>query len=174
MAAAWTAARANGLAGLSLRGLSRTVGMEPQSLYTYFASKAEIYDAMFREANQQLLDRQQQTMDGPDPRSRFLAGTRAFVAFATEDPVRYLLLFQRTVPGFTPSAESMALAKAVLDEPRSALAALGVSDPADLDLVLSGVVGIVAQQNTNEPMGHRWTSLTDQMVTVLLNEVGAA
>ena len=31
--------------------------MEPQSLYTYFASKAEIFDVMFREANEELLAR---------------------------------------------------------------------------------------------------------------------
>lgn len=174
VAAAWTAARTDGLSALSLRGLARSVGMEPQSLYTYFASKADIYDAMFLEANHDLLTRQQPPADVKDPLQHFLAGAHAFVAFATEDPVRYLLLFQRTVPGFTPSAASMAVAMQVLAAPVAALGDLGVHDPTDVDLVLSGLVGLVAQQNTNEPHGTRWRTLTERMVMALLREVGAA
>ena len=49
--------RADGLAALSLSALARAVGMEPQSLYTYFASKHAVYDAMFAQGNQQLLER---------------------------------------------------------------------------------------------------------------------
>lgn len=37
--AALAIVRSDGLAALSLSALARTVGMEPQSLYTYFASK---------------------------------------------------------------------------------------------------------------------------------------
>ncbi len=38
--AAWTLAREQGLAGLSLRELARQVGMRAPSLYSYFPSKA--------------------------------------------------------------------------------------------------------------------------------------
>lgn len=177
VAAAWRAARADGLAAVSLRGLARELGVEPQSLYTYFAAKGDIYGAMFQEANQELLARQDAAAAaaaaaGGDDWERFLAGTREFVQFATEDPVRYLLLFQRTVPGFVPSEQSMALARRILDQPRRALAALGVTDPAAVDLILSGVVGLVAQQNANEPGGDRWTRLTERMVRALVLEVG--
>lgn len=171
--AAWRAARADGLGALSWRALAREVGMEPQSLYTYFASKNEVFDAMFLEANAELLERQSTVLDVEEPWERFLRGAREFVRFATEDPVRYLLMFQRALPGFVPGQESMAVALTLVDQPRQALADLGVHDPDALDLVLSGLAGLVAQQNANEPFGDRWTALTDRMVTALLNEVGA-
>ena len=49
MAAAWELVREHGLAGLALRDLAERVGMKAPSLYSYFGSKLEIYDAMFHE-----------------------------------------------------------------------------------------------------------------------------
>src|SRR6187431_598126 len=49
VAAAWELVREHGLASLSMRDLGERVGMKAQSLYSYFASKNDIYDAMFRE-----------------------------------------------------------------------------------------------------------------------------
>jgi AcrR family transcriptional regulator len=57
VAAAWEQVREHGLAGLSMRDLGARVGMRAQSLYSYFASKHEIYDAMFARGNQELLER---------------------------------------------------------------------------------------------------------------------
>ena len=54
---------------------------------------------------------------------------RMFVEFCTEDPVRYQLLFQRTIPGFEPSPESFAIAVAGLEGVRRRLAAVGITDP---------------------------------------------
>ena len=45
---AWSMIRADGLAALSLRALAHAVDMEPQSLYTYFASKNALYDHVRR------------------------------------------------------------------------------------------------------------------------------
>ncbi|MDQ3659652.1 MAG: hypothetical protein M3454_01050, partial [Actinomycetota bacterium] len=45
----------------------------------------------------------------PEPLHDLKATGHFFVEFCTEDPVRYQLLFQRTIPGFEPSAESFAL-----------------------------------------------------------------
>ena len=49
VAAAWDLVREQGLAGLAMRDLGARVGMRAQSIYSYFESKHEIYDAMFRE-----------------------------------------------------------------------------------------------------------------------------
>src|SRR5450755_4549459 len=54
---AWSIVRADGLAALSLRALAHAVDMEPQSLYTYFASKNALYDHMFADGNQELASR---------------------------------------------------------------------------------------------------------------------
>ena len=48
--AAWETARRDSLAGLTLREVAERVGMQPPSLYSHFASKNAIYDAMFEQA----------------------------------------------------------------------------------------------------------------------------
>src|SRR5690348_1302163 len=48
--AAWEIARRDGLEAVTLRDVAARVGMQPPSLYSHFASKNAIYDAMFGEA----------------------------------------------------------------------------------------------------------------------------
>ena len=55
--AAWVLAHRDGLGGISLRELAAMVDLRQPSLYAYFASKHDLYDAMFAEGNRQLLDR---------------------------------------------------------------------------------------------------------------------
>ena len=57
LAAAWTLAHRDGLAGISLRELADMVELRQPSLYAYFESKHDLYDAMFAEGNRQLLER---------------------------------------------------------------------------------------------------------------------
>src|SRR5258706_9952999 len=108
--AAWAAVRAEGLAALSLSALARAVGIEPQSLYTYFASKHAVYDAMFAEGNRELRDRFEATEWPAEPRAVLRMQARLFVSFSAEDPARHQLLFERTIPDFEPSPESYAVA----------------------------------------------------------------
>ena len=54
--AAWQVARDQGLAALTLREVADRVGIKAPSLYSHFASKYAIYDAMFGESWQELLD----------------------------------------------------------------------------------------------------------------------
>ena len=96
---------------------------------------------------------------------------RQFVAFCTEDTVRYQLLFQRTIPGFEPSEQSYAVAREVLDDTRRVLAGVGVTDPADVDLLTALISGLVSQQNSNEPGGDRWTRQLDRVIDMYLAEV---
>jgi AcrR family transcriptional regulator len=166
--AAWGLARENGLAGVSLRDLGKRVGMQAPSLYSYFPSKAAIYDAMFSEGARAFLERLQ-TLDTPrDPKRRLLSSARAFADFCVEDPVRYQLLFQRTIPDFEPSAESYAAAIATLDLGRVVLASAGITDAASLDLWTALLTGIVDQQLSNDPGGKRWTRLLPDAVAMFL------
>ena len=55
LSAAWAVAREQGLAQLTLREVAERVGMRAPSLYTHFASKNAIYDAMFADAWTQYL-----------------------------------------------------------------------------------------------------------------------
>ena len=54
--AAWDAAHETSIAGLTLRDIATRVGMQQPSLYSHFASKQAIYDAMFKQAWQIYLD----------------------------------------------------------------------------------------------------------------------
>lgn len=163
--AAWEQVRANGLAALSLRDLARSVGMQPPSLYTYFASKNDIYDAMYAQGAQQFVDEQRASMPIPeDPLEALQAVVHFFVTFCAADFARYQLLFQRTIPGFEPSAASFKISQDNLAELGDLLARCGVSDPRMLDLFTALGTGLADQQLSNDPGGDRWIRLIDEAV----------
>jgi len=82
--AAWTIARRDGVGTLSLREIADAVGMKAPSLYTYFGSKQEIYDAMFAQGWKALSERVEWLESDP-PDDPFEAEAREFFAFCTED-----------------------------------------------------------------------------------------
>jgi AcrR family transcriptional regulator len=166
--AAWAQVRAGGLASLAMRELGASVGMRAQSLYVYFPSKKAIYDAMFRVSNLELLRRLDDLPRTSDPVEHLRAHTRLFLRFCVEDPVRYQLLFQRTIPGFEPSPESYAPAVEGLVRLRSALHACGITASRALDTWTAISGGLAAQQNSNEPGGDRWLRLADDVLDMYL------
>lgn len=158
-------AREAGLAGLSLRDLARRLGMAAPSLYAYFDSKAELYDALFAAGYREM--RRLPVPHEPDLRSQVRALARQFVHFSLADPVRHQLLFQRTIPGFTPSPESYALAQEVYDRSVGTLLAYDGVRQDDLDLVTAVFTGLVDQQLSNDPGGDRWVRLLDDAVDLV-------
>jgi AcrR family transcriptional regulator len=162
--AAWVLARSDGLASVAMRELGARVGMRAQSLYVYFPSKHAIYDAMFGESTRDLLVRETSLVPTTDPVDRLHRLARSFLKFCVEDPVRYQLLFQRTIPGFEPSPESYAPAVATLEITRDALRACGITDPRAHDAWTAVIGGLAAQQNSNEPGGDRWVRLVDDAI----------
>lgn len=171
VAAAWALAERDGVNGFSLRDVAKAVSMQPPSLYSYVASKDELFDLMFRQANEELLAAFHALELPEQPRDAFVATQRAFVGFCTAHPAQHTLLFQRTVPGFTPSEASMASAHRVYDGLRAQLAALGVTDQEHLDLWTALVEGLVSQQLANDPGGRRWERLLDEAVAMYLQHV---
>ena len=165
---AWVIVRADGLASLSLRALARAVGVEPQSLYTYFSSKNAVYDAMFGRAAAEFAEVMTQTPSGGDPGVVLAKIAHRFVQFCTSDVARYQLLFQRVIPGFEPTAESFAPAVLALDSVRGHLALSGITDARHIDMWTAFTVGLVDQQISNDPDGDRWTRLIGDLVTMFL------
>jgi AcrR family transcriptional regulator len=165
--------REHGVAGLSLRDLGQRVGMRAQSLYSYFDSKEAIYDALFGEGCRECLERIQAVNRTGDARAYFRAGSRAWVDFCLEDHARYQLLFQRTIPGFEPSAESFAPSVEGLEFTRCALAEADGTEPGDLDLYTAVVTGIVDQQISNDPDGDRWYRVLDEALDMFFAHVDA-
>jgi AcrR family transcriptional regulator len=171
LAAAWDLVRAEGLAALSLRDLAACVGMQAPSLYSYFESKHAIYDAMFAQGAREFLEVQDRLALTGDPATDLKAGLRSFVGFCTSNPVRYQLLFQRTIPGFEPSPGSFAISVAGLAATRDRLAGMGFIDPEVLDLLTAIGTGITDQQISNDPDGDRWIRLIDEAMDMFLAHV---
>ena len=169
--AAWEMAREGGLASLSLRDVARRVGMSAPSVYSYFESKNAIYDAMFAQGAQAYLDYAKARERTGDPLEELQAGMRTWVRFCTEDPVRYQLLFQRTIPGFEPTPETYAISVEGLELVREHLSELGMSDPKALDLLTAIGNGLADQQISNDPGGDRWSRLVDEAMEMLFNHV---
>ena len=179
VAAAWGLVRAQGLAGLAMRDLGDRVGMKAQSIYSYFGAKHDIYDAMFHQGYLEFaaamaeLDGGSTEGAGPGgtPRAAARRAAHRFFDFCTSDPVRYQLLFQRTVPDFVPSAESYAVALECYQATRARMAAIGIVDPEALDLWTALLTGLTDQQISNDPGGDRWERLIDRAVDMVLSEV---
>jgi AcrR family transcriptional regulator len=163
--------RVHGLNALSLRALAHAVDMEPQSLYTYFASKHAVYDRLFADGNHELLTRLQRIEIGDDLHEALRTIARVFVTFVSEDQARYELLFLRTIPDFEPSPESYAVAVEVFAKGRSILTAAGIRDDADFDLWTALVAGLASQQLANDPGGDRYVRLIDGAVAMFAEYV---
>jgi AcrR family transcriptional regulator len=147
----------------SLRDLARAIGMQPPSLYSYFDSKHAIYDAMYAQGAQAFIDAEPHFV--PDePLAGLKTIVHYFVEFCAADIARYHLLFQRTIPGFEPSAESFAISERSLSRLGEHLEACGVTEPAQLDLFTAIGTGLANQQIANDPGGDRWIRLIDEAV----------
>jgi AcrR family transcriptional regulator len=170
VASAWTLARADGIAGLTLHGLAREVGMRQPSLYVYFDSKNALYDAMFADGNRQLLERLDAVTFSPEPREALKQWLHTFAAFGSESSERYQLLFHRPIPGFTPSAESYALAEQVLVRAYTLMRAAGITEQGDLDCIVAITAGVTDAQISNDPGGDRWLKHLDRLVDLLVDD----
>jgi AcrR family transcriptional regulator len=164
--AAWRLAAVRGLAGFTLRDVAAEVGMQPPSLYSYFDSKAAIYDAMFIEGNRALMDLQREwAVTRPVDMHE---AARSFVKFCTTNPTRYHLLFQRAIPAWQPSQAAYAAAREVYDFMLARLADLGIQESRHIDLWTALLTGLTDQQISNDPGGDRWSRLVDDAVDMFL------
>jgi AcrR family transcriptional regulator len=164
--AAWEVARENGIAALTLREVAAGVGMRAPSLYSHFASKHAIYDAMFGQAwseYEELVDAAEATLP-VDPRAALREMARRFFDFSVADLARHQLMNLRTIPDFIPSEQSYAPAVRVLEALRARMARLGISGDGDVDLFTALINGLIDQQWANDPGGDRWARLLDRAV----------
>jgi AcrR family transcriptional regulator len=174
VAAAWQVARDKGLAEVTLRDVADLVGMRPPSLYTHFASKNAIYDAMFGDAWTQFHE-YSKAAEAEEPRESRAAVRyygRVFFDFAVEFPARHQLMNLRTIPGFTPSPDAYAPSVAVMADFVARMARHGVHRQDDIDLFVAIVGGLVDAQLANDPGGERWSRLLDRAIDMYADDVG--
>jgi AcrR family transcriptional regulator len=172
--AAWELAEERGLAEFTLRDIAEKIGMRAPSLYTHFASKHAIYDAMFGQAwsdyEQVALAELAELPHSPRAAVRRLA--RVFFDFAVANPARHQLMNTRTIPGFEPSAEAYAPAVRVLELGKQIFRNLGVTDASDFDIATAIIAGMINQQIANDPGGTRWSALLDRATDFWADGVG--
>ena len=169
LAAAMACFARQGYHATSMDDVVRESGLSVGAIYSYFPSKHAIYDAMFADGNRRIWEDLQQQSVPSDPRQRVKSWARAFVRFCCDDPALYQLLFQRSIPGFEPSRESMDIANRSLEWGREALADAGIRDPAGSDMLFSIISGLISQQTANEPGGDRWIRLCDGAVQMFFD-----
>jgi AcrR family transcriptional regulator len=170
--AAWALAERDGLASLSLRDLAAAVGMRAPSLYTYFDSKAAIYDAMFAQGYRELeAATAELPVDPADVLGSITAHLEGFLAFCTASLPRYQLMFTRAVPGWEPGPDAYAVSLASYAHMAEQLERLGVEGPEALDLLTALTSGLAAQQLANDPTGDRWVRLAGDAAQMFLTHV---
>jgi AcrR family transcriptional regulator len=168
VSAAWAIAHEQGLGAMTLHEVARRVGLRQPSLYVYVESKLDLYDAMFAQANAELLARVDRAGESGSAREQLLRLSRVVLDFAVEDPARQHLLFTRSIPGFTPSAQSYALAEQLVQRTSRLLAELGCSSP-QADVYTALIAGLCAQQIANDPGGDRWTRHLEPLLELFLD-----
>ena len=158
--AAGAVMREQGVAALSLREVARRVRMQAPSLYAYFPSKFALYDALFCQAVQRHAAYQEAGSAGLDDFwDQLTARFESYLRFAQENPELYQLAFERPVPGFVPSPESMeqALRAPAAFEQFLAEAVENGDVAPDMpitqarDLLFGMIHGLTAQHLANEP-----------------------
>lgn len=166
--AAWNAMAEEGVAALSVREVARAVGLRQQSLTYYFPTKQDLLDALFADGFADLQRAFDELRPCRDPADGVVEVAVAFVDYCVANPARYHLMFQGTIPGFEPSEPSHLIALDVLAVLIERLAAVGVTDTADLAIIRSMMSGLAAEQIANDPTGRTFADETERAIRYLV------
>jgi AcrR family transcriptional regulator len=174
--------RKDGVAALSFNAIARALGIRPPSLYTYFSSKNAIYDELFRRGFLEFGRRMDKRPNQEGSlRENLQSAMHTYMRFAQENPDLYQLMFQRPVPDFVPSAESMAVSLALLEQAREQLARilaggepmthLSFEEARDLFIAVQhGLTELHLANNPELPVGEgRFGKLIPQAVQMILD-----
>lgn len=97
----------SGADGLSVRALADRVDYSPGALYKYFQNKDDLLDAVRAGGFQQLSDRILAIPTGQNAVARIVEAGEVYLAFATEHPEQYFLMFANRA-GLPDAASSVA------------------------------------------------------------------
>jgi AcrR family transcriptional regulator len=153
--------REEGVAALNLQQVARRVGVRAPSLYEYFPGKAGIYDALFRLGVRLFAEGAERlAQTAPSLWDYARASLEHYMTFAQHYPELYQLCFERPVPGFIPSEESMNESRQLLLLRADQIVAhgleqgsliAGISPVQVRDLFLAMSHGMTALHLANEP-----------------------
>ena len=146
---------------ISLRSVAREAGIAAPSIYGHFEDRDAIIDAVldraFDRLRQYILDA---TSPLTDPVESLLAGCHAYVRFATAEPARYKVLFDRVRSG--PAASSASAASAA--SPASAAPPAWAARLAAFQTLVDGIANCAkaGRSTSTDPFGDAtqlWTAL---------------
>jgi AcrR family transcriptional regulator len=149
-----------GVAGLSLAEVARRLGVQPPSLYKYFASLTAVYDALFERGQVANLVAMRDASEHAEPGLPALtAALEASGRFLLEHPALGQLLFWRPVPAFEASDAAMRASREMVELQRAmlrdAVAAgqLGSGAESEETVMLLGslICGVCTMAMANEP-----------------------
>jgi AcrR family transcriptional regulator len=154
--------REQGVAALNLNEVARRVNLRTPSLYEYFPGKMALYDALYRLGIRLYAQGRQQLADLPlthDFWERARAELEHYMRFAQTNPELYRLVFERPVPGFVPSPESLEEGQHILASSDHILEAglaqgqlaLHIPETQARDLFIAMMHGLTALHMANEP-----------------------
>jgi AcrR family transcriptional regulator len=170
--------REEGVAALSMQELARRMDMRAPSLYNYFSGKAEIYDTLFRLGFTLYNNHMNELMKGVKSiRDELRLNIEGYMSFAIENPELFQLCFERPVPGFVPSQQSLELSFNILQQSydraeiyRNAFQT-DATNQQIVDTVIAIMHGLTALHLANEPhlpVGQgRFGSLIPLVVTLI-------
>ena len=148
----------DGVGALSFNAIARELGIKPPSLYTYFDSKNAIYDELFRRGFI-LLDEKMKHPEGETFNQQITSFFKIYMSFAYENPDMFQIMFQRAIPDFVPSDESMAISLRSLSDAQARIRDKIESEeikpniPPDqaLDIIISMMHGLATMHMANHP-----------------------
>ena len=150
--------RAEGAAALSMQELARHLDLRAPSLYNYFSSKTDLYDALFRLGFTLYGEHIAQATQGAQCwQDELRLSIEAYMTFGLHNPDLYQLCFERPVPGFVPSAASLQLSFGVLHQSYQRAAELlpmlntDLSPQQFVDLIIAIMHGLTALHLANQP-----------------------
>lgn len=156
-----------GVPGLSLRSISRDMGMASSAIYRYFASRDELLTALIIEAYDDLaatvVEADESVSDQDDYEARWLSICGSMRAWARRDPQRWGLLYGTPVTGYNAPEDTVGSAIKV-GQPLLQLAAdaLGkaceTSDPSQ-NPVINPNIGADLSESSRLSPGNETTSI---------------
>jgi AcrR family transcriptional regulator len=170
-----------GVAALNLNEIARRLGMQTPSLYEYFPNKMALYDHLFRLGTRLFTEQLLAAAAQPDLSAwdQIEQSLTAYLQCAVDNPELFKLVYERHVPGFVPSDESMSEAIAALEAgSRQILSfvqsaeldtALTIEQMRDIFIVLvHGITALHLANNPDQPVGTgRFGGLLPQVMEIL-------
>ncbi|WP_433799274.1 TetR/AcrR family transcriptional regulator [Actinomycetospora sp. CA-084318] len=118
-----------GAAALSLRAVTREVGMVSSAVYRYFPSRDELLTALIIEAYDAVGVAAEDADHGPTPIDRWVSVWRAVRRWAQEHPAPYALIYGSPVPGYAAPVDTLPAAGRVA----TVLARIAIDAGGDVD-----------------------------------------